>query len=80
MMMRPHFFFFIAGSAARMAWNADDRLMAMIAFHLSIGNSSTGATCWMPALGQSMSMAPNSFSASATMAAISSGLVMSAGE
>ena len=24
--------------------------MAMIASHLSIGNSSTGATCWMPAL------------------------------
>ena len=54
---------FIFGSAARIAWKADDRLMAMIAFHLSMGNSSTGATCWMPALLQRMSTAPNSFSA-----------------
>src|SRR6267143_874766 len=28
--------------------------MAMMAFHLSTGNSSTGATCWMPALLRTM--------------------------
>ena len=30
------------GSAARMAWNADERLIARIASHFSGGNSSTG--------------------------------------
>ena len=49
-MMRPHLRFFMPGIAARTVWNADDRLMAMMASHFSIGNSSTGATCWMPAL------------------------------
>ncbi|EWS64927.1 hypothetical protein Y695_01827 [Hydrogenophaga sp. T4] len=32
------------GKASRVVWNAADRLIAMIAFHLSTGNSSTGAT------------------------------------
>ena len=62
------------------AKNAAERLMAMIAFHLSIGNSSTGATCWVPALLTRTSTAPNCFSASAIMAAISSALVISAAE
>ena len=58
-MMRPHLRAFMPGSAARMAWKAADRLMAMIASHFSIGNSSIGATCWMPALLTRMSTAPN---------------------
>src|SRR3954449_2974664 len=79
-MMRPHFFAFMPGIAARMAWNAAVRLMAMIASHLSIGNSSIGATCWMPALFTRMSHEPSCDSAVLIMAAISAGLVMSAGE
>ena len=79
-MMRPQPFAFIFGSAARVAWKAEDRLIAMISSHFSIGNSSTGATCWMPALLTRMSTAPNSASAMAIMPAISAGLVMSAGE
>ena len=54
--------------------------MAMMAFHLSIGNSSIGDTCWMPALLTSTSTLPNVFSAVAIISAISAGLVMSAGE
>ena len=44
------------------------------------GTPRTGATCWMPALLTRMSTEPNASSASATMPAISSGFVMSAGE
>src|SRR5215470_248740 len=77
LMMRPHLRAFMPGTAARVAWNADDRLMAMIWFHFSMGNSSTGDTNWMPALLTSTSTDPKVFSAVATMAAISSGLVMS---
>ena len=36
-MMRPQPRAFMPGTAARMAWNADDRLMAMIASHFSGG-------------------------------------------
>ena len=36
-MMRPHLRAFMPGTAARMAWNAADRLIAMIASHFSIG-------------------------------------------
>ena len=79
-MMRPQPFAFIFGSAARVVWKAEDRLIAMIWSHFSSGNSSTGATCWMPALFTRMSTAPKAFSASAIMAAISAGLVMSAAE
>ena len=68
------------GTAARMAWNADERLMAMIWSHFSGGNSSIGDTCWMPALLTRMSTAPKAFSASRIMPAISSGFAMSAGE
>src|ERR1700722_8307804 len=79
-MMRPQPRFFMPGMAARMPWNADDRLIAMIASHFSIGNSSIGETNWMPALLTRMSTEPNVFSASAIISAISAGLVMSAGE
>src|ERR1700687_1874701 len=78
-MMRPQPRFFMPGMAARMPWNADDRLIAMIASHFSGGNSSIGETNWMPALLTRMSTAPNVFSPSAIMSAISAGLVMSAG-
>ena len=44
LMMRPHLRAFMPGIAARMVWNAADRLMAMIAFHFSIGKSSIGET------------------------------------
>src|SRR5215471_2600180 len=45
--------------------------MAMMAFHLSAGNSSIGATCWMPALLTRMSTAPKFRSVSAISASIS---------
>ena len=63
-MMRPHFLAFMPGTAARMAWKAAERLMAMIWSHFSIGKSSIGATCWMPALLTRMSTAPNASCAS----------------
>ena len=34
-MMRPHPRSFMPGTAARMVWNADERLMAMTASHFS---------------------------------------------
>src|ERR1700749_630131 len=80
LMMRPQPRFFMPGAAARIPWKADDRLMAMIASHFSIGNSSIGETNWMPALLTRMSAEPNVFSAVAIMSAISAGLVMSADE
>src|SRR5471032_2101501 len=58
-MMRPHFFAFMPGIAVRMAWKAAVRLIARMASHLSIGNSSSGATYWMPALLTRMSHEPN---------------------
>src|SRR6202000_2168417 len=61
LMMRPQPRFFMPGTAARMPWKADDRLMAMIASHFSIGNSSIGETNWMPALLTRMSAEPSSF-------------------
>ena len=79
-MIRPHLRAFMPGSAARMVWNAEERLMARIWSHFSIGNSSTGATCWMPALLTRMSIPPNACSAVRIISAISAGFVMSAGE
>src|SRR4051812_46161188 len=79
-MMRPQPRFFMPGTAARMAWNADDRLMAMMASHFSIGNSSIGDTNWMPALLTRMSTAPKVLSPSLTISATSLGFDMSAGE
>src|SRR5581483_3613873 len=70
LMMRPHLRRFMPGTAARVVWKADVRLMAMMASHCSMGNSSTGATCWMPALLTRMSTAPKSFSHLAIMSAI----------
>src|SRR6202167_365102 len=79
-MMRPHLRVFMPGTAARMAWNAADRLIAMIWSHFSIGKSSIGETNWMPALLTRISSEPKRCWAVCTMAAISAGLVMSAGE
>jgi hypothetical protein len=78
--MRPQRRVFMPGTAARMAWKAADRLMAMIKSHFSSGNCSIGATCWMPALLTSTSTEPNALSAVLIMAAISAGFAMSAGE
>ena len=73
-MMRPHLRCFMPGSAARVEWKADDRLMAMIASHFATGNSSIGATNWMPALLTTMSTLPKVFSAFCTMPATASPL------
>ena len=77
-MTRPQPRRFMPGSAARMVWKAELRLMAMIASQRSIGKSSTRATCWMPALLTRMSQAPNSASQARTMSAICAGWLMSA--
>ncbi len=77
-MMRPQLACFIFGSAMRVVWKAEDRLMAMIASQRSVGNSSIGATCWMPALLTSTSTRPKRDSAARTMSSICDGLLMSA--
>ncbi len=69
-MIRPQPRDFIPGTAARMQWKADDRLMARIWSHFSMGNSSTGDTNWMPALFTSTSSRPKVDSARAIMPAI----------
>jgi hypothetical protein len=61
-----------------MTWNAELRLMAITASHASIGKSSTGETCCTPALFTTMSGPPSDAAQSATIAAISSGRLMSA--
>src|ERR1700738_1444319 len=76
--MRPHFLAFISGSASWMAWNVALRLMAMMASHFSAGNSSIGATNWMPALFTRMSTLPKAAFVLATRSAIAAGLLMSA--
>ena len=58
-MMRPHLLAIIEGSASRVVWKAEDRLMARIASHFAGGKSCNGATCWMPALLTSTSSLPN---------------------
>jgi hypothetical protein len=68
------------GVTARIAWNADERLIAMTASHFSTGKSSIGETYWMPALLTSTSTRPNVFSASEIMLAISIGSATFAGE
>src|SRR5271165_3974545 len=57
--MRPHFCAFMPGTAARIVWKAEERLMARIASHFSGGNSSIGETNWMPALLTRMSTVPS---------------------
>ena len=72
---------FMPATAARMAWKAADRLMAMMAFHLSIGKVSIASTCWMPALLTSTSTAAERLArVPSTMRAMSSGRDMSAAE
>ena len=56
--MRPQLAARMAGSASRVVWKAELRLMAMIASHFSTGKSSMLATCWMPALLTRMSTRP----------------------
>ena len=63
-----------------MVWKAAARLMAMIMSHFSTGNSSIGATYWMPALFTKTSTLPSVCSAVLIMPAISAGLLMSAPE
>src|SRR5688572_24702315 len=75
---RPQRRFFMPGSAALVAWKTEVRLIAITASQRSAGNSSTGDTCWMPALLTRMSTAPNSVSAAFTRSAISAGFDMSA--
>jgi hypothetical protein len=72
-MIRPQLRLFMPGTAARIAWKAEERLIASIASHLSTGKSSMGETCWIPALLTSTSTPPNVFSASAIISAISPG-------
>ena len=79
-MMRPKPRVFMPATAARMAWKAADKLIAIMEFHFSIGNVSTASTCWMPALLTSTSTAPNVSVVSSTMRAMSSGRDMSAAE
>ena len=76
--MRPQPRAFMPGTAALIVWKDDVRLIAMILSHLSTGNSSTGATNWIPALLTSRSTPPNIRSTSAIIAAIAAPSDMSA--
>ena len=80
LMMRPHPAAIMCGVAARIVWNDDDRLVAMMSSHFSGGKSCIGETNCMPALLTSMSMLPKLSTASSTIAAISPGWIMLAGE
>ena len=79
-MMRPHLLAIIEGSASRVVWKAEDRLMARIASHFAGGKSCSGATCWMPALLTRMSSRPNLRRVVSIISAIESGFDMSAAE
>ena len=68
----------MCGTAARIMWNALVRLIARIASHFSGGKSAIPDTYWMPALLTTMSGPPQAACARSTIAAISSGFVMSA--
>lgn len=59
-MIRPQPRFFMPGTAAWMAWNAADRLIAMIASHLSGGNSSMGGVLSIRAKVSAISITPTS--------------------
>lgn len=80
LMMRPQSLAFMPGSTALITWNAEDRLMATIASHLSSGISSVGATCWMPALFTMTSTLPNSAAANLAISRTWPGWLISAGE
>src|SRR6476646_8464312 len=80
MKARPQPRCFMPGVTARIAWNAEERLIAMTASHFSTGKSSIGETCWMPALLTSTSTLPNVLSANEIMLAISVGSLIFAGE
>ena len=76
--MRPQPRARISGSAAAVVWNADERLMAMIAFQRAVGKSSIGETNWMPALLTRMSTPPKTSAALVTRPRQASGSDMSA--
>src|SRR5215470_731637 len=80
LMMRPHLFLSIDGKASRVVWNADDRLMARIAYHFSGGKSCNAATCWMPALLTRMSRRPDDCSVFSIISRIACGFDISADE
>ena len=63
---------------ANVVWKAARRWMAGVASHFATGNSSTGATCWMPALLTRMSTAPNSATAIFIIVSMASPFDMSA--
>ncbi|MNE94656.1 hypothetical protein D3C80_1926470 [compost metagenome] len=79
-MMRPQRLAFMPGRTALIRWNAEDRLMATMASHLSSGISSVGATCWMPALFTMTSTLPNSDAANSAISRTWQGWLISAGE
>ena len=79
-MMRPHFFAFMPGIAARIAWNADDRLIAMICVPLLDRKLLDRRDVLDAGVVHQDVEEPSVFSAVLIMAAISAGLVMSAGE
>ena len=80
MITRPQPFSRIIGSTSLVAWKAEERLIAMMASHFSSGNSSIGATCWMPALFTMMSTVPKVSAVWRIIWPIALGLLMSAGE
>ena len=69
---------FIAGMAARIVWNTEDRLSAMMASQRSTGNSSRGETNWIPALLTRMSNPPKARWVAATRSAACAASVRSA--
>ena len=79
-MMRPQFRRFIPGSAALMAYQLEAKLIAMIASNFASGNSSIGATNWIPALFTRMSTTPSAASASAIICRTASAFDRSAAE
>ena len=68
------------GRASRVVWKADDRLIARMASHFSAGKSSSGATCWMPALLTRMSMPAGRIAVGLDHLAMARGFDMSAPE
>ena len=77
-MMRPQLRALMCGSAARMAWNAAERLIAITASHLLDRKLLHRRDVLDAALFTRMSTPPSSRAACATIAAMSAGLDMSA--
>src|SRR5690242_4785428 len=77
MMLPPLPCLYIWRSAARVVRKAPSRWMASSCFHLANGNSSSGATIWMPALLTRMSRRPKALAALAMPASTCSSEVTS---